>query len=347
LKEVSQIVSNKDHRRKVGLDIGTFREFKGNTHWNMFVYIELAELIAKRLNEDMKTIFIQNAQGINSTSTYLSSINQQLQKAEFNLSKATTLSGNNIIKVVKSETANIGKIVQELGKVQNSMDTKIKGIHSKILETTSDTKEAIIEHLETVFRDLNERNEATQSVITNDIKELKDYSTKKIEDVFSQNQELGKSNSESFTKLTEGVSGVQSGVDEVKERISNFQEANSNILDDLQGAIVNEFQEGVGALMKQNLDESKSSKTFLNEQKKEIIKQIDESVENFSSILEATNEHMDKVNENVNSAVSHSEKELKKELNKEIADMRSILSTIRSDIELMKSVLTKVDSKIH
>jgi hypothetical protein len=313
----------------------------------MFVYIELAELIAKRLNEDMKTIFIQNAQGINSTSTYLSSINQQLQKAEFNLSKATTLSGNNIIKVVKSETANIGKIVQELGKVQNSMDTKIKGIHSKILETTSDTKEAIIEHLETVFRDLNERNEATQSVITNDIKELKDYSTKKIEDVFSQNQELGKSNSESFTKLTEGVSGVQSGVDEVKERISNFQEANSNILDDLQGAIVNEFQEGVGALMKQNLDESKSSKTFLNEQKKEIIKQIDESVENFSSILEATNEHMDKVNENVNSAVSHSEKELKKELNKEIADMRSILSTIRSDIELMKSVLTKVDSKIH
>ena len=37
MKEINQIVTKKEYRRKVGLEVGAIREFRGNSHWNLFV----------------------------------------------------------------------------------------------------------------------------------------------------------------------------------------------------------------------------------------------------------------------------------------------------------------------
>ena len=99
--------------------------------------------------------------------------------------------------------------------------------------------------------------------------------------------------------------------------------------------------------MKQNLENFENLKKGNTSHTKEVITQIDQTTDSLSSIMEATNAHMDKTTENINENVQNTEEQFKKELNTEITDLRAILSTIRSDIELMKSVLTKVDSKVH
>jgi hypothetical protein len=74
---------------------------------------------------------------------------------------------------------------------------------------------------------------------------------------------------------------------------------------------------------------------------------ISDTTDTLSSNLESTNQHLDEVNQNVNEVIKQTELQFSKELKTEITDVRNILSAIRSDIELMKSVLTKLDGKIH
>jgi hypothetical protein len=149
------------------------------------------------------------------------------------------------------------------------------------------------------------------------------------------------------TQLSEKVVAMTREARELQKQIESFREVTNNMFDDQQSTLIKEFQEGVGGLMKQNLDNYDKLKVENNAQTKDIVKQIDASTENLTSMFEATNAHMDKINENINVKMEQTEDQFRKEMNAEITDLRSILSTIRSDIELMKSVLTKIDTKIH
>ena len=349
-KEIKQIASKKDYRRKLGLELGALREFKGNTHWNLYIVLELAELITERMNEDLRNIFLQTTQGINSTNGYLNNITEQIKKAEYNISNATTLSGNNVIKFVRAEVAKIDKLSNNLTKIQKSIDEKLEAASKEIKEASETLSEKLIESLEKLQNELNERNEATQAIITEDVKSLKDFNSTKFIELSDQANSLGKQSSKAITDLSKEISnkfsGMSKDIKELHESITNFHEGTNNILDDQQNTIITEFQEGIGGLMKQNLDNVDNMKKEFVEQTTQVLGRMDETTENLTSIFEATNAHMDKINENINNNIKLTEEEFKKEIKTEITDLRTTISTIRSDIELMKSVLTKLDSKI-
>jgi hypothetical protein len=358
MKEINQLVSKKEHRRKIGLETGAFREFKGNSHWNLFVTIELIELLTKRLNNDIKNVYLQTNQGLNNTSTFLNSISQQLKKTEYNLGNVTTVSNNNVMKIIRSEVGKLDKVVDSMEELQKNIQTTNDKIEEELGNTSKLLKETLDKNLQNIFKELCDRNEASQTIITDDIQTLKDLQHNKFGELndlvkvnFSEFNEqmtsIDSNNAKSFKSLSEQLANLESLLKATDERVVTFQEATNNMLDDTQNLMVSEFQEGIGGLMKQNLENIENLKKSEASQTKKVIGRVDETSENITSIIEATNEHMNKLNAQTKDNLKSSESEIKKEFKGEITDIRAILSTIRSDIELMKSVLTKIDTKIH
>jgi gas vesicle protein len=322
MREINQIVAKKEYRRKLGLETGVYKEFKGNTHWNLFLSIQLAEAITKRMNDDLRNIFIQNAHGFNTETTYLNNLSQELKKVEFNINNATTLSGNNIMKTLKTEAATLSKISTQLLKVSKKLEAKSNALETQIDDVSNQINEK-----------LSEGFQATQKAIIDEIAVLKEIDTEKFNDLSSQ--------------FTENTSTLKNDLSEIHERVINFQEANNNMIDDQTKTLIQEFQEGIGGLMKQNLDNIENLIKHNDDIKNQVASKIDDSKNDLNSVLDATNEHLDKANQNINETIKQTELQFNKELKSEISDVRGILSTIRGDIELMKSVLTKLDNKIH
>ena len=121
VKEINNVMAKKEYRRKVGLETGAIREFKGNTHWNLYIDIKLAELISKRLTSDLKNLFLQSSHNMSNTNGYLASIAQQIKKAEYNLSNVTTVSSNNTIKFVRSEISKMNKAIENITAAQKEI----------------------------------------------------------------------------------------------------------------------------------------------------------------------------------------------------------------------------------
>ncbi len=358
MNEINLLVNKKDHRRKLGLETGSLREFKGNAHWNLFIAIELAELLNKRLNSDLKNLFIQTTQGMNSTTTHLTNISQQLKKAEYNLGNVTTLASNNSIKIIGTEVAKLNKQISNITQIQNTIKTTTDKIQTEIDNVSNIIQETITQNHQTLLKELGDRNEAMQMIITEDLHSLKkitEEKTKQLNDMAQDNfsdlneqiSEVDNKNTKYLKELSEQVKNTDKKIVSTQEQITSFQEASNNMFDDQQNTIISEIQEGIGGLMKQNLDNFKKLEKIETTQTANVTSRIDETTENLTSIIEATNEHLDKINEHVKDSIVNSESEIKKELNTEVSDIRAILSTIRSDIELMKSVLTKIDTKVH
>ncbi|WP_455392564.1 hypothetical protein [[Eubacterium] cellulosolvens] len=358
MKEIKEIVAKKEYRQKLGLEMGVFREFKGNPHWNLLINIQLAEILANRLNSDIKSVFLQATKNLNNTGNTLANITQQLKQAEYNLGNVTTVSNNNVIKTIRGEITKLNKTVNDILKMQNDMKTFKDEIQEIFDNTSKVLNETLNENLQKFLKEVCDSTEASQNVITGDIKSFKDFSGNKFDEVsdlvkvnFSEFNEqfmdMDYKNTESVKKLSEKVTKVEDQIQNSNERLMNFQEATNNMFDDQQKILITEFQQGVGGIMKQNLENFEKIKKVDSDQTKEIIIRMDESTENLTSIIEATNEHLEKLNTQTKENIKSSEDNVKKELKNEITDVRAILSTIRSDIELMKSVLTKLDTKIH
>jgi hypothetical protein len=347
MKEIRQLAAKKEIRRKKGLETGVLREFKGNTHWNLYMAIEIAEIITHRLNNDIRNLFLQTSQGMSNTSNYLGNIAQQLKKAEYDLNNVTTLSSNNTIKTIQTEISKLNKALNNVTTIQTELKSSAEKIQTDLNEASNLLKETITENYQNVLKELCDRNEASQIVITEDIHKLQDLVKVNFGEFNDKLTELEDKNSKATEELSDKIVNVGSDLTKTDEKLTTFQETTNNMFDEQQNVLISEFQEGVGGLMKQNLDNFGKTEKSLISQKDNIIKRLDESTEDLTSIMEATNEHLEKINNNIDESIKHSEDSIVKEMRDEVTDLRAILSTIRSDIELMKSVLTKVDSKIH
>ncbi len=333
MKEINKLVANKEYRKKLGLEKGVYNEFRGNTHWNLFVAIQLAEVLTKRINEDMKNIFIQHAHGLNTTSSYLNNLAQQLQKSEFDLSNAVTLAGNNVIKNMKAELAKFTKLSNQITKLSQVIEDRTTTLQNSLENTTQAYHEKLAEGFQNVLKELETKTKNSQKEITDEINNLRSFSAEKFKDITDQ--------------VNNRTIPLDKSLVELHERVVNFQDANNNMLDDQKSTLIGEFQEGIGGLMKQNLENVESIRKNNEEFKNQTISQINDSTDSLTSSLESINEHLEQVNQNVTENIKQTELQFGKELKTEITDVRNILSNIRSDIELMKSVLTKLDTKIH
>ena len=234
-----------------------------------------------------------------------------------------------------------------MAKFHKQTGAKISELQTEITNTSNLLKDALTEKMQNIQKDINERNEASQEVITTDLKAFRDFAESKFNELKEQTTSNTKKNSESLKEQTEQISekisGASKDIKALHKRIDEFHEAVNNVLDDHRNALIGEFQEGVGGMMKQNLNNFENLKKEQITQTQAINERNDESNENIISMLEATNEHLDKVNDNISENLEKKEQQFTKDLKSEVTDIKTILGAIQSDINLMKSVLTKIE----
>ncbi len=134
---------------------------------------------------------------------------------------------------------------------------------------------------------------------------------------------LGRELTEEVKTISEQVENMDNNLNEMGSKMDNFREVSTNVMDEHQNAIVSELKDAI-ATMGKNLDDN---------------------TDNLTSLFNSTNEHLDKIDESVGKKLDASQDNMQKDLQREVSELRTSLSTIRSDIELMKTVLTKLDSK--
>jgi hypothetical protein len=123
--------------------------------------------------------------------------------------------------------------------------------------------------------------------------------------------------------ISEKVEHMDKNIDEMGSNMDKFREITTNVMDEHQNAFVSELKEAINT----------------------IGKNLDENTGNLTELFNSTNEHLDKIDENVARKLDESNENLQKELQREVTELRTSLSTIRGDIELMKSLLTKIDRR--
>lgn len=349
MKELNQLVAKKEYRRNVGLEVGVFREFKGNTHWNLYLTIQLAEIISKRMHNDLKTLFLQLTQGINYSNTFLNNILQQLKNTEYNINNATTISSNNTIKSIRAQISKLNSLSEQITKVGKDFNSKTRAVNEELNNVSESLKTALSEGVQVILTELGTRADSEQAIITSEILGLKDFTNEKLNELIEQSTTSSENNVNAIqdisTQFSDKISKLGTEVKSLEKHMTTLHEATNNVLDDQQGAIIVEFQEGLGGVIKQNLDTHNKIIESETNSANSVMTRIDENAENLTSLFDATNEHIEKIHENINISLKNMEDEYNNELKTEITDVRSILSIIRSDIELMKSVLTKLDSK--
>jgi uncharacterized phage infection (PIP) family protein YhgE len=139
------------------------------------------------------------------------------------------------------------------------------------------------------------------------------------EDLGNLSREL----TEESKSINEQVEGMSNNINEMGSKMDNFREVTTNVMDEHQNAIASELKDAI-ATMRKNLDEN---------------------TDNLTSLFNSTNEHLDKIDESIGVKLASTHEDIQKDLQREVAELRTSLSTIRSDIELMKSVLTKLDNR--
>lgn len=305
LRELNAIASGKDYRRKKGLEAGAIREVKSNPHWQLYATIELFEMFSKRVDDVFKNTYIGTMQNLNESSNNLRGLAQQLQNAEYNINNTSTLAANNIIKGLKGEAARMTKLQQSLTKM---------GADSK-------------KHTDAISSDLRKVASLFKTTITQKFDALKG----EIQDDFGN---MSRDLTEEVKNISEQVGNTSNTIDDMGTKMENFREITTNVLDEHQTHLASELKDSMEALNTRN-----------EESVGEMSKNLEDAVTNLTSLFNSTNEHLDKVSESVMKKMDDTTEDSKKELQREVSELRTSLSTVRSDIELMKSVLTKLDGK--
>ncbi len=304
LRELNAIASGKDYRRKKGLEAGAIREVKSNPHWQLYATIELFEMFSKRIDDVFKNTYIGTIQGLNESSSNLKGIAQQLQNAEYNINNTSTLAANNIIKGLKDEATRVNKIQQTLTRLSIDSKKRTDSIGSDLRKVANLFKTTI-----------NQKFDALKGEIQDDFGNMSRDLTEEVKGISEQ------------------VENMSNTVNEMGSKMDNFREITTNVLDEHQTHLTSELKDSM-----ENLN-TKSAENV-----GEMSKSLEETVTNLTSLFNSTNEHLDKVSDGLMTKMDDANEESRKDLQREVSELRTSLSTVRSDIELMKSVLMKLDS---
>jgi hypothetical protein len=221
----------------------------------------------------------------------------------------------------------------------STLENKIKNASIKLLKNVDATSTLLV-------NTMNENHEDLKSNLNEKMQALEDLTSEKFTGMDEKIDEIDNKTIENLKGLSRQVDGVRKDVTENVTNIKNLHVGTTNMMDDMQTNTIREFQEGIGGLMKQNLDNFENINNMQSANLADLTTKLNDSKDDLTSVVEATNEHLDKIYEKLQDDVQKSNEDVKNEILEEITDLRStILSTIRNDIELMKSVVNKIDSK--
>jgi hypothetical protein len=260
----------------------------------------------------------------------MSTVMQGLKTSETNLRNAISQSSVNTAKLLKQETLRINKIISMMEKsgankgLVDNFRSDLKKATKVIREgSTSDLKELE----QTIIRTLHKRDEAFVKAVGEQYKDL-------VNEIGKQ-KKSEKKTPDLSPEIKEQLTGLTENLDLIGDRIEG-----------LQGSIVEYMEtkeEGgeVGDIGKvlEALEDNAQENAELNEAQTQMLM---EQMALMQSEFETYKKSTDKKLDGIQGRVDKYQKASKDEISKEVKDLRGLLNSMRADIELMKTIVSKM-----
>jgi hypothetical protein len=358
LKEELEKLSTNDSYRNSKVGTAHFKEAKGRTNWNIYLYGELFERFTKRFDDTMRGTYTNTLQIINTQTATLNNISQQIRTLELNVNKFLKSNFENVVtnvvrnagqlddfkkeylatndELLKLTEANKSDIRKATKILKDSFVTELSSFKDEISGTTGDLKEKLTglnEDFKTEMKNFNSSStEFVDSVKTTMGDANKSLDEKLDEIKISVTEDLdGKLDlvKEGNIHLTSEITGTKSEVIElINDKITKHQETMNNVLEDQQKLTVTELQEILNAGSKQSTED-------LENHAVKIAQRVDET----GSSLEAK---INEMTEAFNQKLTEFREDYDKNFEREMGELRSSINTIRADIEIMKTLLASM-----
>ena len=351
LEELNSLVQDKDYRQEKGLEYGSLREVKSNPHWQLHATIELFEMLLKQLDDTQKGTFFRTYQQLNSSNEKLVQLSTQVAKTESNLGTNMSKMHSILSKSLTEEAQNLKVIQKELNDSFAELNTQNEDLKNNIKKILKILKTALTSELNTISEKINtemgqmkENIKSNGNMMREDIGSLKQYlqtESSRMEGeagnyfgalTSTLDEKLNDFGSEitSITQKSEekidGLFSVQntSLTNFIEDKITTHQETLNSKIEERQNAILTKLQESFEESNKQIIELKQNIKS--------------ESDDNTNNLMQRMNE----LNEGQIEKYNELKTSMENQLSEEIKDLRTVLTSIRADIELMKAVVTQL-----
>jgi len=335
LAEVNRVNLDKELRRKK-VETGPIATCKSE---QMAVYatLQIVESLFTKIDELFYGTYKGSITASQTTNQYvinvqkqMSTVMQGLKTSETNLRNAVSQSSVNTAKLLKQETLRINKIISMMEKsgankgLVDNFRSDLKKATKVIREgSTSDLKELE----QTIIRTLHKRDEAFVKAVGEQYKDL-------VNEIGKQKKDTKKT-PDLAPEIKEQLSGLSDNLDLIGDRIEG-----------LQGSIV-EYMEAkeeggeVGDMGKvmEVLEDNAQENAELNEAQTQMLM---EQMAVMQSELDGYQKTTTKKLDGIQSRIDKYQKASKDEISKEVKDLRGLLNSMRADIELMKTIVSKM-----
>lgn len=358
IRELNLIVQEKEYRQKKGLESGGLKDVKGNPHWQLYATIELFEMLSKRIDDIQKFSFFRTYQQLNTSINRLDQLSIQLQNTGNNLNANVTQSQNSLANILAKESESLKLIQQNLNDGHSSLKNQNDELKSdikkiiKILKTAltsemsaftekiSTNINLMVDKIETNGNELKENISVLKDFLVTESSELKEEADKYL---VSFTSKMNENNSRLIEELNNLRSLISTTLNDNMQKIEiQFNDQNTSFTNLINDKIQT-HQETVNNIFK---DQHKLIVTKINQTSETSSKQMIDLLQNITlNSEENTNklsQHIDELNEGRIGQIDEVKTSLDKKLTQEIEDLRTVLSNIRTDIELMKSLLTQL-----
>jgi hypothetical protein len=339
LAEVNRVNLDKDMRRKK-VETGPIATCKSE---QMAVYatLQIVESLFTKIDELFYGTYKGSITASQTTNQYvinvqkqMSTVMQGLKTSETNLRNAVSQSSVNTAKLLKQETLRINKIIsliEKSGAKSGVNKNLVENFRSDLKKATKVIREGSTSDLkeleQTIIRTLHKRDEAFVKAVGEQYKDL-------VNEIGKQ-KKSEKRTPDLSPEIKEQLTGLTENLDLIGDRIEG-----------LQGSIV-EYMEAkeeggeVGDLGKvmETLEDNAQENAELNEAQTQMLM---EQMALMQSEVEAYQKTTDKKLDGIQTRVDKAQKASKDEISKEVKDLRGLLNSMRADIELMKTIVSKM-----
>jgi len=342
LAEINRINLDKDLRKKK-IETGPIASCK-NEQMAVYATLQIVESLFAKIDELFYGTYKGNVTASQTTNQYvinvqkqMSTIMQGLKTSETNLRNAVSQSSVNTAKLLKQETLRINKIISMMEKsgankgLVDNFRSDLKKATKVIREgSTSDLKELE----QTIIRTLHKRDEAFVKAVGEQYKEL-------ITEMNKQKKSEAKGAKPDLApEMKEQLTGISDNLDLVGDRIEALQ---GSILEFMETSVGNADSGGGGGgdmgKVLEALEDNAQENAELNEAQTQMLV---EHVAVMQSEMDSYQKTSEKKLETIQARIEKYQKASKDELSKELKDLRGLLNSMRADIELMKTIVSKL-----
>lgn len=323
IRELRSIATGKGYRRERGLEATPFKDVKGNEHWQLYATIELMEMLAKRLDNIIRFTCDTTTRNLAENSTALARISEQIKTTEYTLKTAANQTTNTMVKSFKQEASQLKKITDTLNTLRSETGRWGECIRGEGRE-----------HRDTLKREILDATTKIESSMSNNTTGL----LSKMREILDK---LTVQITEGTEKLREFIGGVETRVNNrltevvrtttaMGEQLNLHRDTMTNILEDQQNAIVGEVRHATETINAQT-----------NTKGDVVIERINALAQAIDALAKSTAEQINRLDRVLTQRINETAEASNKMFKKEVGEIRDVLSSVRSDIEIQKHLMVQ------